>query len=131
MGGSARALLESGADPTISNNEGTTPMAVAKLKSPILSYVSRKITASVGLHSGAEGEICIFLSPLQTTSFDQLAETRGMLSSDLLAGGGAGLPPLEGPAGGRCGCELRGRRRRNRGREARPSVGAWRQCRRS
>jgi hypothetical protein len=25
-----------------------------------------------------------------------------------LAGGGAGLPALEGPAGGRCGCELRG-----------------------
>jgi ankyrin repeat protein len=32
-GGAARALLENGADPTISDGSGTTPMAIAKLKS--------------------------------------------------------------------------------------------------
>jgi hypothetical protein len=33
-GGVARALLESGADPTIAHNDGTTPMAIAKQPPP-------------------------------------------------------------------------------------------------
>jgi ankyrin repeat protein len=34
-GGVVRALLEGGADPTIADNEGTTPMAIAKKTAPI------------------------------------------------------------------------------------------------
>jgi ankyrin repeat protein len=33
-GGVVRALLESGADPTIADNDGTTPMAIAKQDPP-------------------------------------------------------------------------------------------------
>jgi ankyrin repeat protein len=40
--GVARALLESGADPTIANNCGTTPMAIAKLGALLLRREGRK-----------------------------------------------------------------------------------------
>jgi ankyrin repeat protein len=39
-GGVVTALLESGADPTIADNEGTTPMAIAKHLGPLPSGVT-------------------------------------------------------------------------------------------
>jgi ankyrin repeat protein len=103
--GVARALLESGADPTIPSNKGNTPTAIAKKRSEredVSPEGRRECVAAL--------EVRFFPVPpssLSTGSSDQLVEAvrccRGMV-----AGGGAGLPPVEGPAGGRPAGERRG-----------------------
>jgi ankyrin repeat protein len=97
--GVARALLEGGADSTITNNEGTTPMAVAKQQPPYPSI-------------SAEGRReCV--AALEVRSFNVSHSPTPALSVSWLrsfpvAGGGAGLLAVEGPAGGRPAGERRG-----------------------
>jgi uncharacterized protein len=63
-GGIVRALLESGADPRIADNEGITPMAIAK-QDPDADYISaegrRECVAAL------EVSCCLFLSPSLST----------------------------------------------------------------
>jgi uncharacterized protein len=65
-GGVVRALLEGGADPTIADNDGTTPMAIAKQDPPYGSISAegrRECVAALEVSS------CLYLScPLSTCS---------------------------------------------------------------
>jgi ankyrin repeat protein len=61
-GGVVRALLESGADPTIADNDGTTPMAIAKQEPPPLRSGTLR-RGPPGVRGGAGGEILCLLSP--------------------------------------------------------------------
>jgi ankyrin repeat protein len=79
-GGVARALLESGADLTIADNDGTTPMALAKQQAPpdrndISAEGRRECVAALEVRS------CLpLLPPPSICSSDQLAEKWGLLS---------------------------------------------------
>jgi hypothetical protein len=105
-GGVVRALLESGADPTIANNEGTTPMAVAKQLRPFLLRLEEDHGCRWECEAALKVRSCIFCSPPPLDPALLISWLRR--GAWWLTGGGAGLPALEGPAGGRCGCELRG-----------------------
>jgi hypothetical protein len=80
-GGVVRALLDKGADPTISRRGGTTPMAAAK-EPPLPRGVTvegrRECVAALEVSS------CLrFSCPAQYLLFDQPAEAWGILSSSL------------------------------------------------
>jgi hypothetical protein len=93
-----KLLLERGADPTIATNSGSTPMARAKLSdfpACVEALEVRMLASSVP-------------SSRLLTGITDLR--RGVLSLSLAwrAGGGAGLPALEGQAGGRPAGQRRG-----------------------
>jgi hypothetical protein len=69
-----RSLLEGGADPTIANNHGITPMAVAE--SDLTEQEKFVISAKRRRECVAALEVRFYLSPLclSTTNSDQLAE---------------------------------------------------------
>jgi hypothetical protein len=104
-----RALLESGADPSIAHNDGTTPMAIAKQEPPppLPNHPELTISAEGRRECVAALEVS-FCLPLFTCCPDPLSEARGVVWARLVAGGGAGLPAVEGPAGGRPAGERRG-----------------------
>jgi hypothetical protein len=104
-GGVVRALLASGADPTIANGIGITPMAVAKqahLPPGATPEGRRECVAALKV------SFSLSLLPAQQPSCDEQVLRRSLLFPPRLAGGGAGLPPVEGPAGGRPAGERRG-----------------------
>jgi hypothetical protein len=124
-GGVVGALLESGADPTVATNNGTTPMAGAKDE----GYYPEGVTAEHRRECVAALEVRLL--PLHPFSLI------GWLMWGVVVLG-MGVRMRSGPTcsgrPGRWRMRLRASRRRrwwNRGREARASVGAWRQCRRS
>jgi hypothetical protein len=98
--GLTRPLLESGADPTIASRDSITPVVVAKQDPDhdcVFAEGRRECVAAL------EVRLHLALSPsLITRSRDQPAEAWGMV-----AGGGAGLPAVKGPAGGRAAGERR------------------------
>jgi ankyrin repeat protein len=100
----ARALLEHGADPTITTNSGSTPMARAKR--PYLDDIAgrrqRECVAALEVSS-----ILHRSCPSLDTCLLIEAEAWGVVLV-MVAGGGAGLPPVEGQAGGRPAGERRG-----------------------
>jgi ankyrin repeat protein len=91
-GGVVRMLLESGADPTIAKNDGTTPMAIAKTVSQQDDDVDEdeKISAEGRRECVAALEVRPHLCDLISTShsLDQLAEASGIV-----------LPPHVGRSG--------------------------------
>jgi hypothetical protein len=99
--GVVKALLESGADPTIPRHDGTTPIGIAK------AHHSTHVSNDGYGHCVAALEVR-FYTPLNTCFSRKLAHTLGGISSYVLAGGGAGLSTVEGPAGGRPAGEQRG-----------------------
>jgi hypothetical protein len=123
--GVVRALLESGADPTIARGPGLTPMAIAKSRDSDPEGVT------------AEGlQDCVAALEVRCpppNSFLLISWVRrGFFFLGLVGRMRSG--PMSYGRPGRWRMRLRASRRRrwwNRGREARPSVGAWRQCRRS
>jgi ankyrin repeat protein len=94
-GGVVRALLGSGADPTIAHNNGRTPMAMAK-QLDLLPYGA---TVEGRRECVAALEVSFFALGLLMSTWDPLFVS---------VGGGAGLPAVEGPAGGRPARERRG-----------------------
>jgi hypothetical protein len=100
-----RALLQSGADPTITDKSGSTPLAIAK-QAPDRDCIS--VEARRECVAALEVSICLpFSLPSMTpVLISWLRRGNGCLG--VMAGVGAGLPPVEGPAGGGCGFELRG-----------------------
>jgi hypothetical protein len=129
-GGVVTALLEVGADPTIASNEGTTPMTVAKQQPqyPSISAEGRRECVAA-----LKVSISLSLSLPQHTLFCSAWLRSGLLSVPGVVGRRRSGPTSCGRPG-RWRMRLRASRRRpwwNRGREARASVGAWRQCRRS
>jgi hypothetical protein len=101
-GGVVRALLESGADPTIKRGTGTTPMAVAKLR----QAYPEGVTAEHRQECVAALEVR--LHPLHYLYLIGWLRLGCGLCWAWGAGCGAGLPAMEGPAGGGCGLELCG-----------------------
>jgi ankyrin repeat protein len=101
-GGVVRALLESGADPTIANNIGTTPMAITKHA----SYPQGAIVGGRRRVCVAALEVRFVLSLCSTCCYDPLAEAWGVACLVHGAGGRACLPAVEGPADGRSAGEL-------------------------
>jgi ankyrin repeat protein len=98
--GIVTALLESGADPTIAC-DGFTPMAIAKMAS---NDVRVSLEGRRECVAALEVRFPISLSHfLSTYSCDALAEAFGccLFVLGVVAGGGAGLPALEGTAGDR------------------------------
>jgi hypothetical protein len=108
----AGLLLEAGADPTIADtHQGITPMAVAK-EVPDENLIAHEIfpEGRAACVAVLEVSICPPLSPAflrHPLLSDWLTEAWGVFLC-MMAGGGAELPPVEGPAGGRCGFQLRG-----------------------
>jgi hypothetical protein len=104
-GGMVRALLESGADPTIPTNSGVTPMDVAK----DAEVYPQGVTAEGRRECVAALEVSFrpLLSLPQHLLISWLMR-RTLVGLGVVAGRGAGLPAMEGPAGRRCGLELRG-----------------------
>jgi hypothetical protein len=105
-GGMMRALLESGADLTICRNDGITPMAVAR---------TLPDACNVSAEGRRECVTALQVRSICLACFDHPAQALWLAVADawdvvlgMVAGGGAGLSALEGPAGGRCGRELRG-----------------------
>jgi hypothetical protein len=60
-----------------------------------------------GVRGCAGGEVLSFFCPPPSANQFMSAEASGVVTV-MVAGGGASLPAVEGPAAGRCGCELRG-----------------------
>jgi ankyrin repeat protein len=89
--GVVRALLESGADPTIATRGGLTPMALAKRDEAYPEGVTaadrRECVAAL------EVRIDILIPHFGTSSLDQLADALGVLLG-VVAGCGAGLPAV-------------------------------------
>jgi hypothetical protein len=118
QGGVARALLQSGADPTIAHNNGTTPVAVAKQAWGGDAAEGRRecvAALEVRLHLALSPSLIIQscgqhpTSPAVILNIPILVEAWALLSwAWWLAGGGALLPAVEGPAGGRPAGERRG-----------------------
>jgi hypothetical protein len=127
-GGVVTALLGIGADPTIANAEGTTPMAIAK-QAPL----PQGTTAEGYQECVAALEVSrspLFPGP-STRSYDQLADKWPLVPGVV---GRRRSGPTSSGRPGRWPMRLRASRRRRwwrGGLEARSSVGAWRQCRRS
>jgi ankyrin repeat protein len=63
--GVLRALLESGADPTIAHNEGTTPMAIAKQSIPFLTEAEgrRECVAALEVRYSHHRDCAFLCSP--------------------------------------------------------------------
>jgi hypothetical protein len=89
-----RALLENGADPTLVGMGGQTPIEIAKEEGHRKCVRALKVRGSLR---------CPLSPPLLT----RLTEA-WVLPLAWWAGGGAGLPALEGPAGGRPAGKRRG-----------------------
>jgi hypothetical protein len=106
-----RALLERGADPTIANDHGITPMAATKEPhpNPIISAEGRReCEAALKVRSclALSSQVLFFVS-LSTCSSDQLSEARvAVVGRDCRMPSGPTC--LEGPAGGRPAGERRG-----------------------
>jgi ankyrin repeat protein len=106
--GVVRALLDSGADFKISDIYGTSPIAIAKQAvAPQAPQTDPQLIVS------AEGRRdCVAALEVRFSSLSAPPPLRPALLISCwlghVAGGGAGLPPLEGPEGGGCGCVLRG-----------------------
>jgi ankyrin repeat protein len=63
-GGVVRALLESGADPTIADKDGTTPMAIAKQDPIFPNHPTHHLRRGPpGVRGGAGGELLSSSSP--------------------------------------------------------------------
>jgi hypothetical protein len=109
-GGVARALLASGADPTIPHDlEGYDPMDFAK-QAPDDDRISAegRRECVVALEVSLLVSALPFIAPsLSTCCLVKLAQMWGVMLG-MVAGGRAGLPALEGPAGGRPAGERRG-----------------------
>jgi hypothetical protein len=98
-----RALLESGADPTIATHSGITPMVIAK---HVVDNPPEGVTAE-------DCQDCVEALEVRSPPPESFLLIGGLRRWAVVvlwvaAGCGAGLPALEGPAGGGCGCELRG-----------------------
>jgi hypothetical protein len=106
-GGVVRALLEGGADPTTAHSDGTTPTALAKQEPP----PGRGVTTAEGRRE-CVAALEVRLYTLFFPSPKGLLFTSACLRQSgvffVFAGGGAGLPAVEGPAGGRPAGERRG-----------------------
>jgi ankyrin repeat protein len=75
--GVARALLESGADPTIADDPGTTPMAIAT-QPPLTTSISAEGRRECVAALEVSFSLPLFPCP-STRSYDQLAEMWGLL----------------------------------------------------
>jgi hypothetical protein len=95
--GVVKALLEMGADPAIADSDGRTPMAVAQDGNHPACIEALKVRCSLRPTP----------PPPHLHWLSQLAEAWGLVLG-VMAGGGAGLPALESPAGGRPAGERRG-----------------------
>jgi uncharacterized protein len=108
FGAVARALLENGGDPAIAAHGGTTPMTVAKQQPPYPSISAegrRECAAALEVRSSVLLLSCSLQRPLSLMIWLRC----GVLSwARWVTGGGAGIPAVEGPAGGRPAGERRG-----------------------
>jgi hypothetical protein len=105
--GVVRALLESGADPTIATVEGSTPMAVAKLDAHYPEGATAEGRRECVAALEVSFRLLLFL-PRHLFPLTSWLICGVFVVVGIVAGCGAGLPAMEGPAGGGCGCELRG-----------------------
>jgi hypothetical protein len=102
--GVVRVLLEIGADPTIPTQEGITPMDAAKEEHEYHFYTEGRLECVAEL----EVRVPLVLSLLsEQVCCDQAAEAWGVILG-MMAGGGARVPAVEGPRGGRPAGERRG-----------------------
>jgi hypothetical protein len=93
-----RLLLKHGADFTIASNDGVTPTA---MKTRRECKAALKVRAPVPVYPP-----CLW--SLLSWALTHVGVAAGGGEAEK-AGGGAGLPPVKGPAGGGCGWKLRGR----------------------
>jgi hypothetical protein len=98
-----KLLLGHGADPTIADNDSTTCMAAVKGR-----YANRRLPEEAResvavLEVSSSHPISLLRHPVCMIS----GLTNGLCPCRCVAGGAAGLSPMEGPAGSGCGCELR------------------------
>jgi ankyrin repeat protein len=87
-GGVAMALLESGADPTIASNDGTTPMAIAKQDHHLTKTAKGRRECVEALEVRCSHSPSPFLSPLPAFFWGLCL----ILMLVVAAGGGAGPP---------------------------------------